>query len=142
MACADPGGFAGIASVEAVAVSSCDAAASVPLIEVASTGDPLLTLGASQPPKVLAGHVEPTVDALMAHWRQLEGCGTGGSRATYGNLSVTTWDQCRLSGRVTLAVYQGGRHAWPAGEGATPSAQQLIWSFFRQSDRHGPSDVR
>ena len=136
LACADPGAFSGVAAVEAVAVSSCSQVQPVPLIEVASTGDPLLTIPASGRPKHIAGHVETTVSALVRDWRQLEGCTPASTTTSYPSLRTTQWSHCDGQGRVALAVYQGGSHHWPAGKPGTPSASQLIWDFFqhRSSD--------
>jgi polyhydroxybutyrate depolymerase len=131
LACSDPGAFSGVAAVEAVAVSTCNQVRPVPLIEVASSGDPLLTIPASGHPKHIAGHVEPTVTALVRNWRQLEGCAPASTPTTYPALQITEWSHCDAPGRVALAVYQGGSHHWPAGGAATPSASQLIWDFFQ-----------
>ena len=107
LACADPGAFSGVAAVEAVAVSSCSQVRPVPLIEVASTGDPLLTIPASGRPKHIAGHVETTVTALVRDWRQLEGCTPASTTTAYPSLRTTQWSHCDGQGRVALAVYQG-----------------------------------
>ena len=131
MACADPGAFAGVAAVEAVAVSSCARTIPAPLIEVVSRGDPLLTIDAGAPPKHIAGRSEETVAALMSQWRRLEGCPPGATAAVAGDVTTTRWTGCRRGSRVVLAVYGGGSHAWPRGGGPTPSAQQLISTFFQ-----------
>ena len=133
MACADPGAFSGLAAVEAVAVSSCGRAAPVPLLEVASTGDPLLTIPGNAPPKHVAGHSEITVTALVDHWRDLEQCSAGESTRAYRGMEMSEWAHCDPAGRVALAVYAGGSHKWPAGGVGTPSATRTIWSFFQQA---------
>jgi polyhydroxybutyrate depolymerase len=130
MACADPGAFAGVAAVEAVAVSPCAGREAVPLIEVASTGDPLLAVNADAPPRHIAGHAEETVAALLAHWRRLEGCRGGAAHAVLGAVTTAEWRSCRGGGRIELARYRGGSHAWPQGSPGTPSAQALISAFF------------
>lgn len=139
MACADPGAFAGVAAVEAVAVSSCIHADPVPLLEVASTADPILTISASAPPKHIAGHVEVTVQALVQHWRAMDGCEDPGVTTSYQGMTLTEWAHCRGRGRVAVAIYAGGRHAWPRGRARTPSAETLIWDFFHA--RPAPSRV-
>ena len=131
LACADPGAFAGVAAVEAVSVSSCRATRPVPLMEVASTGDPLLSVDPGAPPKRIAGRTELTVDALMAavasSGPMLSGGDptppTAGSRPPRGRAAAD-------DARIELAVYRGGSHAWPQADGLTPSARQMIWSFF------------
>jgi polyhydroxybutyrate depolymerase len=131
MLCADPGLFAGVASVEAVDVYSCKRTEPVPLIEVASTGDRLLTIPANGRPKMIARHTEPTVAASVAHWRGLEGCTATRSMTTTAHLTETTWARCNARGKVALAVYAGGSHTWPQGGRGTPPANRVIWSFFR-----------
>lgn len=137
MACADPGAFAGIAAVEAVPVSSCARTDPVPIIEIAQTGDPLLTIPADAPPKRIAGRTEITVDTLVGQWRDREGCSARPAVSSYagGNLRVYSWTGCDRPGRVELAVYRGGAHRWPRGGPSEPSAQQLIWSFFDPARR-------
>lgn len=138
MACSDPRAFAGVAAVEAVSVSPCSRASPVPLITVAQTGDPLLTIPIGARPKHIAGHTETTVDALVDHWRSLEGCTGPGDQTPYdsGALTVYSWTNCTSPGRVSLAVYKGGKHRWPTGGPGVPAAQSLIWSFFRPATSH------
>ena len=138
MACADPGAFAGVAAVEAVAVSSCARTSPVPLLDIASTADPLLTISADARPKHIAGHVEITVDALIAHWRAVEGCGAQTVRTHYRVMTYTVWPDCRAGARVAMAVYDGGPHVWPHGGPGTPPAQTVIWDFFHRVDSPAP----
>jgi polyhydroxybutyrate depolymerase len=142
LACSDPGVFSGVAAVEAVAVSTCSQVRPVPLIEVASSGDPLLTIPAGGHPKHIAGHVEPTVSALVQSWRQLEGCAPSSTTTAYPALQITQWAHCDAPGRVALAVYQGGSHRWPGGGPATPSASRVIWDFFQHRDPSGAVAIR
>jgi polyhydroxybutyrate depolymerase len=130
MACAHPRAFAGIAAVEAVSVSSCSTPAPVPVIEVASSGDPLLTIPADGIPKQIAGHAEMTVAALIGQWRATDGCARATATTRYPSAVSTTWAACRPGARVEMVQYDGGTHAWPAGGSGTPSAEQLIWTFF------------
>jgi poly(3-hydroxybutyrate) depolymerase len=102
----------------------------VPFIELASTDDPLLTIGPGQPPKTVDGLVQPTVDAVMATWRSLMGCRQLPARTVNGSLVATTWQHCDAGNRVGLALYRGGGHSWPRGDAMTPSAASVIWSFF------------
>ncbi|HWG72539.1 MAG TPA: hypothetical protein VG184_00640 [Acidimicrobiales bacterium] len=130
LACSDPGAFAGVAAVEAVPVAPCDSTTPVPLIEVASTADPLLTVNAGAPPKYMAGRAEVTVQVLTEQWRHRDGCTAAASASTRGALVATVWSHCAAGSRIELALYRGGSHAWPRGSAATPSAQEVIWSFF------------
>jgi polyhydroxybutyrate depolymerase len=130
MACATPHLFTAVASVEAVPVYPCAQAASIPLIEVASTGDPLLTISPSQPAKTVDGRVQLAVDTAMSTWRSLMQCSPTPTRVVQGSLVTTTWGNCAGASRVALALYPGGTHAWPGGDAVTPSAANAIWSFF------------
>jgi polyhydroxybutyrate depolymerase len=143
MACDAPGLFAGVAAVEAVSVSPCPSTIPVPLLIVAASGDPLLTIGYRAPPKHVAGHVETTVQGEIATWRTLDGCGPQVATATLGDLHTQTWDHCTGHGRVEAATYGGGKHAWFQGCQATPSAEGVIWAFFhQQAPLAGPGGPR
>jgi polyhydroxybutyrate depolymerase len=131
MACVDPGAFAGVAAVEAVPVAPCARTAPVPIMLVASQGDPLLTIPTGAPPKVINGYVEPTVDATVQTWRRLDGCAASHTSSALGRATVTSWANCRGKGRVALVLYPGGSHAWPEAGAGRPSAGALVWAFFR-----------
>lgn len=130
MACQDPGAFAGVAAVEAVPVYPCASTRPVPLLSIASTNDPLITVFDTFAPKHIDGHREITVQDGIAKWRQLDGCSATTTVNAQGKFTLTTWDRCSAGGRVQLAVFQGGSHAWVQGGSGNPSDQQLIWSFF------------
>jgi polyhydroxybutyrate depolymerase len=130
MACADPGAFAGVAAVEAVPVSACTDPVPVPIIEVASSGDPLLTIPQSGTPKHIAGHAEVTVGQLIRQWRAIDGCPEAAATTRYGQAVTMRWADCRPGARMEMVEYYGGSHAWPNGQPGTPAAQQMIWSFF------------
>jgi polyhydroxybutyrate depolymerase len=130
MACAAPRLFTAVASYGAVNAMPCPDPAPVSLLEVASTGDPELTIGPTGTPHTVNGYTEPTVDAQVDQYRQADGCPSSPDTRTQGSLTTRTWMRCRSGGSVQLALYQGGSHAWPPGDAATPSAAQTIWSFF------------
>lgn len=131
MACADPGLFAGVAAVEAVPVVGCEGPHPVSIAIVAYQDDPLLSISAAQPAKVIDGFVEPRVDDEVALWRQLDGCTGQPTVQQTGTVTVTEWTACRDKTRVQYDLYAGGRHLWPRGAAATPSATELVWEFFR-----------
>jgi polyhydroxybutyrate depolymerase len=135
LACAAPDLFAGVAAVEAVSVYSCPHPRPVSLLEVASRDDPLLALDATQPERVVNGFHEPTVEGMVAGWRTVGACGEA-TTSVAGTLTEHHWSGCRNHTRLAYARYDGGSHAWPAGEAGTPSAAQVIWTFFR-----GPASV-
>lgn len=128
MACSTPGLFSGFAAVEAVSVFHCAAPRPVRLLEVASTGDPLLTIHDGSPPKRINGVPQLTVDDLVAAWRRVDGCGPPAAPAQYGSMRVSTWRSCP----VQAALLPGGSHRWPA------EASRLIWRFAA-ADFGGPA---
>lgn len=138
MACQDPGVFSGVVAVEAVPVAACTGTGPVPVMIVASQGDPLLTIGPGAPPKVIGGYVEPTVPATVDLWRRLDGCTAASTTVTQGRVTVTTWSDCSRGARVALALYRGGSHSWPHGGPGTPPAQALAWAFLTQAPQPQP----
>jgi polyhydroxybutyrate depolymerase len=131
LACAAPDLFAGVAAVEAVSVYSCPHPRPVSLLAVASRDDPLLAVDASRPERVVNGFHEPTVEAMVAGWRQVGACANAASTTVSGTLTERHWSGCRSNTRLAYALYDGGSHAWPSGDAQTPSAEQVIWTFFR-----------
>jgi polyhydroxybutyrate depolymerase len=131
LACAAPDLFAGVAAVEAVSVYSCPHPGPVSLLAVASRDDPLLAVDASRPGRVVNGFHEPTVEAMVAGWRQVGACANAASTTVSGTLTERHWSGCRSNTRLAYALYDGGSHAWPSGNAQTPSAEQVIWTFFR-----------
>jgi polyhydroxybutyrate depolymerase len=131
LACADPRAFAGVGVYGATAVAPCPTPGAVSLIEVASTGDPELTIGPTGTPKTAGTFVQPTVTGEVATYRGADGCTATSSTAGAGAFTQTTWATCSGGRKVALGRYQGGSHSWPAGGGATPSGAQVLWSFFR-----------
>jgi polyhydroxybutyrate depolymerase len=135
MACANPQLLAGVAVYGAVDALGCQRPAPLSLLEIASTGDPEVTIGPGGPQHVVHGYLEPTVFDQVAQYRQANGCGEQVTTGVDGTLTSTTWVGCRRGRRVGLAVYQGGGHGWPTGDATTPSAEDVIWRFFESLRR-------
>jgi polyhydroxybutyrate depolymerase len=131
MACEAPTLFAAVASYGAVNAKPCTNPAAVSLLELAATGDPELTIGPGGTPKVENGYTEPTVVAQVEQYRQADACNDVTTTATQGTLTTTTWTECASGRLVQLGLYQGGDHGWPTGDGATASAEQVMWNFFQ-----------
>jgi polyhydroxybutyrate depolymerase len=130
MACQDPGVFAGVAAVEAVPVYDCDGLAPVPLVIVAQTGDPLLTVATDGRRKTMDHYLEPTVGATVTDWRTMDACRAATEVRHEGEAVVTRYQGCLGAGRVEYDLYRGGRHSWPEGDHDTPSASEFIWSYL------------
>jgi polyhydroxybutyrate depolymerase len=140
MACQRPGLFAAVAAVEAVPMYGCRTIGRpVPLLVIASTGDPLLRLTPDAPPRRIEGSLQPSVAEAVATWRRLDGCTGEPVRRVVGNLTAQAWTTCRGGSRVQLDLYRGGGHAWPVGSRATPGALTEIWSFVHPDPVASPS---
>jgi polyhydroxybutyrate depolymerase len=139
MACADPGLLAGVGAVEAVPVDTCQTVTPLPIMVVAYSNDPLLTIFNGERRKTMQGYLEPTVESTVEAWRNLDGCTTAGDRAVTGSATVDTWTRCVGAGRVAFALYRGGSHRWPQATAATaatpgtPSAGNLIWAWLQRN---------
>ncbi|HKN92041.1 MAG TPA: PHB depolymerase family esterase [Acidimicrobiia bacterium] len=131
LACAEPDLFDGVAVVGAVPLAPCAHPPALPFAEVAIDNDPLLTLTPAQPPKAVNGFPQASIEGEVATLRSANGCQGDGSRQLQGTLTTTRWADCRTGKPVELGLYQGNTHIWPAGDAATPSAGQVIWTFFR-----------
>jgi polyhydroxybutyrate depolymerase len=130
LSCADPHAFAGVGVYGAVSVAPCAHVPAVSLIEVASTGDPELTIGPGGTPHTAGSFVQPTVVGQTDAYRVASGCTSTSATTVVGRLQQTTWSGCPDGRRVSLALYRGGDHGWPSGDSRTPSAEAVIWSFF------------
>ncbi len=135
MACTSSKLFAGIAAYGAVSALPCATPGAttpqaVSVLEVASTGDPELSISPSQQPIVQNGFTEPSVEELTSWFRAADGCPAGPAKRVQGMVTTTLWAACTSGDRVQLSLYQGGDHGWPVGGGLTPSAEELMWGFF------------
>ncbi|HZQ79363.1 MAG TPA: PHB depolymerase family esterase [Acidimicrobiia bacterium] len=131
LTCAEPDLFDGVAVVAAVPVADCAKPPAVPSVQVAMNNDPLFTLTPDQPPKSVNGYVEQSTEGEVGALLAANGCQGSGQSQTLGTLTTTRWTSCGSGDPVELDLYQGDVHQWPAGDAATPPAQQMIWNFFR-----------
>jgi polyhydroxybutyrate depolymerase len=131
LTCAEPRLFQGVAVVGAVPVAACARPPAVPFAELAFDHDPLFTLTSAQPPKVVNGFPQASLEDEATALRAANGCLGNGSQQVQGTLTTTRWADCRTGKPVELGLYQGNTHIWPTGDAATPAAGQVIWTFFR-----------
>jgi polyhydroxybutyrate depolymerase len=134
MACAQPQLFAGVASIGAVAASTC-AQGPVSLLEVANTGDPELSIDGQRPVPTYGSFTDLAVDAQVAKQRGIDACSPNSVAHTEGDTSITTWSDCAPGMEVVLALYQRSDHALEPGYAGTPSVARLVWSFFASVPR-------
>ncbi len=131
LTCADANLFDGVAVVAAVPVADCAKPPVVPSLQVAMNNDPLFTLTPDQPPKTVNGYVQRSTEGEVTALLTANGCPGTGQTGAQGTLTTTRWTSCTSGDPVELALYQGTVHQWPTGDATTPSAQQVIWNFFR-----------
>lgn len=131
LACAEPKLFRGVAVYGATAATRCDPLPPMSVLELASTGDPEVTVGPAGPARVENGFTEPTVVGETDAYVAADRCAAPPAGTTAGTLRLTVWTRCAAGRRVALGVYAGGSHTWPAGGGGTPSAAAVMWAFFR-----------
>jgi polyhydroxybutyrate depolymerase len=130
LACSDAPLFAGVAVYAATASYPCDQVDPTSVLMMASTGDPDVTVGPGGRPHTIGTFVQPTVTAQAGIYRKADGCSTAAITDVRGTMTQTTWSSCSEHQGVSLAVYRGGGHAWPAGCGTTPSGQAVMWAWF------------
>ena len=74
--------FTAVASYGAVSAAPCPDPAPVPLLDVAGTADPELTIGPGGTPQRINGYTEPTVHAQVDQYRRADGTPPPAPRAT------------------------------------------------------------
>lgn len=130
LACKDPGTFAGVAVYGAVPTYACPSIPPTSLMEVAGTADPELNIGPSGKGLTVNGYTMPTVIGEVDAYLRTDGCSSASAASVHGTVHSTIWTHCSGGRRVGLALFEGQNHHWPEGNGATPSAQQVMWNFF------------
>lgn len=138
MACAAPRLFTAFAAYGAVNATPCQNPAPVSLLEVVASADPELTMRRGGHSPAVNGYAGPSVLDQVDQFRRAAGCTAATSVRKQGTLTSTTWTRCRPGTTVQLSVYLGGNHDWPQGNGATPSAEQVMWTYFRTGHAGGP----
>jgi polyhydroxybutyrate depolymerase len=128
--CAHPKLVSSFVVVAAVPVIACTPGAPVSLLEMVGTVDPILAYDSSSPRRHINGYPEPTVTDQVALWRKRDGCTAVVSTQTTGTFRLQTWSHCNGGSVVALGTYQGGGHAWPAGNGGVPSGGDVLWRFL------------
>lgn len=130
VACYDPDLFAGFGAGEALADSSCFAHKPESFVLVESTGDPEAQHNSAQPPIVQNGFTLLSVPAQIDRFVKLDQCADDPKTTTIGLFAIKEWSSCADGKHVELADLSGGSHAWPSGSPGTPSAEELMWTFW------------
>src|SRR5262249_27406718 len=117
LACADPGTFSAVASVEAAPVWTCPRLDSpVSLESITFARDPIVS--------------KPALDEAMQTWSTLDGCAPTPNTISTNGMTVRRWTDCRDGSELQQIDLPGGSHAWPRGGDGLPSATNLVAAFF------------
>jgi polyhydroxybutyrate depolymerase len=130
MACERPGRFHAFVTMEAAAVMSCPSPPVVPFLDIAGDADSYVTVSPSEPPIVVNGYTQRSVQEEVQSHVTANGCTGTPTQRSLGTLTTWLWDNCSSGAPVEMAIYHGLGHAWPDGDSTTPSAQMLTWSFM------------
>jgi polyhydroxybutyrate depolymerase len=138
MACDHAGQVTAIVSVAGAMPddpSRCKPERPVSVLEVHGTADKGVAFGGG----VSAGHRYPSVDASIADWRTLDGCGGPDDAVKTpidldaelpgAETAVSAWTGCRNSTQVALWAVKGGPHGPPFNGAFAPS---VVDFFYRQ----------
>jgi len=130
MACSAPGAFDGIAVAKADPDPGCVLTKPVTVLQIAALND---TAVPYQPGD--KGKESPAATVQSADLRTLDGCGgtSTSTAAQHSGMTITTWTGCSSGQRVGFAVWDTGGHNFAPPIGKTPSASQIIWSFFTKT---------
>jgi poly(3-hydroxybutyrate) depolymerase len=105
-------------------------------MQVAYTGDSELAIAAGQRSPSENGFSPLSVEDQVSRQRTVDGCALDHvADLQEGTASETSWTDCASSTTVSLLLYKGNSHSWPAGDASTPGATALIWRFFENSGR-------
>jgi polyhydroxybutyrate depolymerase len=130
MACERPGRFRAFVTMEAAAVMNCPTPPVVPFLDIAGDADTYVTVSPSQPPIVVNGYTQRSVQEEVQSHVTANGCTGSATQRTVGSLTTWMWANCSSGAPVEMAIYHGLGHAWPDGDATTPSAQMVTWSFM------------
>jgi polyhydroxybutyrate depolymerase len=126
LACADPGTFTAVATVEAAPVWTCSRLDSpVSLESITASGDPIVS--------------KPELADALRSWSSLDGCSVTPTTDTAKGMTVRRWTDCRGESTLQQVVLPGGSHAWPHGGNGLPSATEIIAAFFHATCAGSPA---
>lgn len=128
--CSSPKLVSSFVVLSAVPVVACPPGAPVSFLEIVGTADPILSYSTAVPHKVINGYTEPTVTDEVAAWRRRNGCTAAMLTGRAGTLVLASWTHCAGGSIVAFGTYEGGGHAWPAGDATTPSGAEVLWRFL------------
>jgi poly(3-hydroxybutyrate) depolymerase len=130
IACTNPLLFNGIAAVKGDPMPWCDIVVPQKILQVASTDDTDVPYTAGE-----KGNFREMPDALLqnAVLRYADQCSAKSESSSQGNMTLTTWPDCRGGASVTFAVYTAGVHSYPRPPVSHPAASQVIWAWINNT---------
>lgn len=130
LACQDPGDFQAVAVYGATEAASCPNRQPVNLLEIGGTADNQVPSSNMPPAPETDGYQPPSFLQEIQMYRDVDGCSDQAVVTTVGSVSLTSWVHCNGT-RVGEGIFTGQTHDWPVGSGTTPSAEGVMWAWFK-----------
>lgn len=130
LACQDPGDFQAIAVFGATEAATCPNRQPVNLLELGGTADTQVPASNAAPLPEADGYQPPSFLQEIQMYRDADGCSDQAIVTTVGAVTLTSWVHCN-GARVGEGVITGQNHDWPVGSGTTPSAEGVMWAWFK-----------
>ena len=126
LACADPTLADGMAAVKADPMPGCVVTQPMNVLVLSSLDDKYVPYKPGE-----KGLETPPATVQIARLQTDLKC-SGKTSAAHGTMTLSTWS-CADGKTLRWALYQTGGHDFPAPDGDTPGANQLIWSFVART---------
>jgi polyhydroxybutyrate depolymerase len=126
--CADPGLVDGMAAVKADPMPGCVVTKPQNVLVISALDDPAVPYKAGA-----KGRETPPATVQVDRLHKAIGCTSKSVSAKHGDMTMTTWSACSGGKRLGWAVYAIGGHNFPPPTAHSPSASQIIWSFFTKT---------
>jgi polyhydroxybutyrate depolymerase len=128
VACTDPGLFDGYAMVKGGPMTDCVVRQPVSIAQLASLDDPEVAYKPGQ-----HGREPIPVTTEVSRLHAAEKCPATPTVKQSGTVTISAWTGCAGGARLTIAVWQDGKHSFPRPPASKPSAAAVIWAFFTQT---------
>ena len=128
LACSAPGLFDAAAVVKADPDPGCVVSRPLTILQIAALDDTAVPYAPGD-----KGRESPPATVQVAALRAVDGCSDSSAKTPHSAMTLTTWADCSSGARVGFAVWNSGGHGFPWPQGSTPSAAQVIWSFFTKT---------
>ncbi len=132
VACTTPSLFNAYAMVKGGPMPDCVVKKPTSIAQLASLDDPEMPYKPG-----VKGREKMPVTTEIARLHATDKCPAKGTVQHSKDLTLTTWAKCGSGSRLTLAVWQDGKHSFPRPPYSIPAASQVIWAFFTKSALRG-----